>query len=57
LAVFTAIAIACKLIHRRWNIRFGAEKPHTASARGIESTARGATVTGLQEGRIAPVEK
>jgi hypothetical protein len=55
-AVLSAIAIARKLIHRRRITRFGSEKPHIASDRGMVSAAFGAIVTELQEGRIAPVE-
>jgi hypothetical protein len=55
-AVFSAIGITRKLIHRRPIVRFGAEKPHNASDRGMLSAAFGAIVTELQEGRIAPVE-
>jgi hypothetical protein len=53
MAVLSAIAIARKLIHRPVHIWPGMEKPQTTGAR---SAGLGAIVTGLQEGRIAPVE-
>jgi hypothetical protein len=53
-AVFAAIVFAHKLIHYRRNNGPDVEKPQPT---GAQSSRPGAMVTGLQEGRVAPVEK